>query len=168
MKRVYWHDFEIVEFEEVHDGAAIRCKDPARFARKVLYTWMQAKEAVVKVKINVVDGGGLLKLLLQFIFKCDPLMTHDFPKCKTNPGADGKRHLLDSGVDSVLVLVSAKGVIKGDEYHRDKAVQLGGHNYMRFASSFRYTPRSLPAQKLVRANVLRLIRQLLRKPATPR
>jgi len=37
-------------------------------------------------------------------------MTHDFSKCKTNPGADGKRHLLDSGIDSVLVLVSAKGV----------------------------------------------------------
>jgi len=64
MKRVYRDVFEIVECEEAYDGTAIQCKYPLRFSRKVLYTWMPAKEDVVNVKVNVDDGGGFLKILL--------------------------------------------------------------------------------------------------------
>jgi len=79
-------------------------------------------------------------------------MTHDFSKCKTTPAADGNLHVLDSRVDSALVLVSAKGV-KETNATVTKLCNLV--EIMHSASSFRYTSRSLRAQKLVRTNVLR-------------
>ena len=111
LKKVYQDDFESVTLDEAKDGALVICKDTTKFSHKNLFIRGRKVSEVAKVKFNVDDGGEYLKFLLQFIFEDDPLLTQDFSGLEKHKNAgDGNMNLLESGVDRVLVLASARGV----------------------------------------------------------